>query len=285
HRRVRRAARGGARLRAQRDRSVLAGRVPRPGSPVRRRSSPSRCRHPGRHSGGGGGGGKELLIQAGGLDGYDAGGMVHPGAVDVAAGPSAAQRQVVATLTGRTAHAAANPRLGRNALDGAATACQATAQLRQHIPTTDRVHGVFLEGGPRPNIVPERAVLAFFLRSRTIDGVLALSERVEAAFRGAALTAGVEVEVAWDAEPIYLPHRINEPLAQRYAATLADRREVLPVRWEAESPGSSDIGNVSHLFPTIQPTVAIGDPDIPGHSRERADSTLTPDGRRAIVDS
>ena len=232
-----------------------------------------------------GGGGKELLIQAGAFDGYDAAVMVHPGGHDVAAGPSAAKRQVVATFRGRTAHAAANPHLGRNALDGAVTAYQAIAQLRQHILSTDRVHGVFLEGGTRPNIVPERAVLEFFLRSRTIEGVLALSERVEASFRGAALAAGVEVDIAWDDEPIYLPHRINATLAERYAAALADRREVLPVQWVADAVGSSDIGNVSHLLPTIQPIVAIGDPAIPGHSRERADSTQTPDGVRAIADS
>lgn len=231
-----------------------------------------------------GGGGKELLIQAGALDGYDAAVMVHPGNRDVAAGPSAAKRQVVATFTGRTAHAAANPHLGRNALDGAVTAYQSIAQLRQHIQGGDRVHGVFLEGGTRPNIVPERAVLEFFLRSPSIDGLLELSDRVEATFRGAALAAGVAVDVAWDAEPIYLPHRINTPLAQRYAANLADRREVQAVVPDA-SGGSSDIGNVSHVLPTIQPTVAIGEPDIPGHSRERADSTLTPDGKRAIVDS
>lgn len=231
-----------------------------------------------------GGGGKELLIQAGALDGYDAAVMVHPGNRDVAAGPSAAKRQVVATFTGRTAHAAANPHLGRNALDGAVTAYQSIAQLRQHIAAGDRVHGVFLEAGTRPNIVPERAVLEFFLRSPSIEGVLALSERVEATFRGAALAAGVEVDVTWDAEPIYLPHRINEPLAQRYAANVADRREVLPVVPDAAG-GSSDIGNVSHVVPTIQPTVAIGDPNIPGHSRERADSTLTPEGKQAIVDS
>ncbi|WP_147915351.1 amidohydrolase [Ruania zhangjianzhongii] len=231
-----------------------------------------------------GGGGKELLIQAGALAGYDAAVMVHPGAADIAASPSAAKRQVVATFTGRTAHAAANPHLGRNALDGAVTAYQAIAQLRQHIVATDKVHGVFLEAGTRPNIVPERAVLEFFLRSRTIEGVLALSERVEAALRGAALAAGVEVDVAWDAEPIYLPQRINTVLAERYSANLADRRAVQPVVAEA-SGGSSDIGNVSHVVPTIQPYVAIGDPDIPGHSRERADSTLTPDGQRAIVDS
>lgn len=231
-----------------------------------------------------GGGGKELLIQAGALDGYDAAVMVHPGNRDVAAGPSAAKRQVVATFTGRTAHAAANPHLGRNALDGAVTAYQAIAQLRQHLQVGDRVHGVFLEGGTRPNIVPERAVLEFFLRSPTIDGLLELSDRVEATFRGAALAAGVEVDVVWDVEPIYLPHRINIPLAERYAANLADRREVQAVVPDA-SGGSSDIGNVSHVVPTIQPTVAIGEPDIPGHSRERADSTLTPDGKRAIVDS
>lgn len=232
-----------------------------------------------------GGGGKELLIQAGAFDGYDAAVMVHPGGQDIAAGPSAAKRQVVATFRGRTAHASANPHLGRNALDGAVTAYQAIAQLRQHILTTDRIHGVFLEAGTRPNIVPERAVLEFFLRSRTVEGLIALSDRVEATFRGAALTAGVEVDVVWDDEPIYLPHRTATSLAQRYADNLAGRREVLPVLHEAAAVGSSDIGNVSHVLPTIQPVVKIGDPDIPGHSRERADSTLTPDGERAIADS
>ncbi|GMA30934.1 M20 family metallopeptidase [Litorihabitans aurantiacus] len=232
-----------------------------------------------------GGGGKELLIQAGAFDAYDAAVMVHPSGRDVAAGPLSAKRQVVATFRGRTAHAAANPHLGRNALDGAVTAYQAIAQLRQHIPTTDRVHGVFLEAGTRPNIVPERAVLEFFLRSPEIDSLLALSERVEAVFHGAALTAGVGVDVVWDAEPIYLPHRLNAPLAERYAANLAGRREVPTRREDTAAVGSSDIGNVSHVLPTIQPFVAIGDPDIPGHSRERADSTLTPDGERAIADS
>lgn len=231
-----------------------------------------------------GGGGKELLIQAGVFDGYDAAVMVHPGNRDIAAAQSSAKRQVVATFTGRTAHAAANPHLGRNALDGAVTAYQSIAQLRQHILATDKVHGVFTEGGTRPNIVPERAVLEFFLRSASIEEMLLLSGRVEATFRGAATAAGVEVEVAWDGEPIYLPHRINVPLAQRYGENLAELREVEPVSGAAGA-GSSDIGNVSHVVPTIQPTVAIGDPDIPGHSRERADSTLTADGKRAIVDS
>lgn len=231
-----------------------------------------------------GGGGKELLIQAGVFDGYDAAVMVHPGNRDIAAAASSAKRQVVATFTGRPAHAAANPHLGRNALDGAVTAYQAVAQLRQHILASDKVHGVFLEGGTRPNIVPERAVLEYFLRSASIEGLLSLSERVEATFHGAAQAAGVEVDVAWDAEPIYLPHRINAPLAQRYAQNIAELREVEPVS-EVPGAGSSDIGNVSHVVPTIQPTVAIGDVDIPGHSRERADSTLTADGMRAIVDS
>ena len=233
-----------------------------------------------------GGGGKELLIQAGAFEGFDASVMVHPGGVDVAAGPSNAKRQVIARFTGRTAHAAANPQLGRNALDAAVTAYQSIAQLRQHIVATDRVHGIFLEGGTRPNIVPEFAALEFFLRSRSVDGILALSERVEAAFRGAALAAGVEVDVVWDGEPIYLPQRVNTPLAEAFVAASAPRREVAVLADAGEAGlGSSDVGNVSHLLPTIQPTVAIGDPNIPGHSRERADSTQTPDGVRAIVDS
>ena len=233
-----------------------------------------------------GGGGKELLIQAGAFEGFDASVMVHPAAVDVAAGPSNAKRQVVATFRGRTAHAAANPHLGLNALDAAVTAYQSIAQVRQHILTTDRVHGVFLEAGTRPNIVPERAVLEFFLRSRSVESLLALSERVEAAFRGAAIAAGVEVDIEWDGEPVYLPQRINATLAQRFVDHSAPRREVIAVQEDTGAGlGSSDVGNVSQILPTIQPTVAIGGPDIPGHSRERADSTLTPDGYRAIVDS
>ncbi|WP_454301635.1 amidohydrolase [Salana multivorans] len=122
-----------------------------------------------------GGGGKELLIQAGAFDGFDASVMVHPGELDAAAFVANAKRQVVATFRGKAAHAAGNPQLGRNALDAAVTAYQAVAQLRQHIVDTDRVHGVFVEGGTRPNIVPERAVLEFFLRSRTVDSILEAS--------------------------------------------------------------------------------------------------------------
>lgn len=233
-----------------------------------------------------GGGGKELLVQAGAFDGFDASVMIHPGGVDAAAVVANAKRQVVATFTGATAHAAANPHLGRNALDAAVTAYQAIAQLRQHIVDTDRVHGVFLEAGTRPNIVPERAVLEFFLRSRSVDSLLALSRRVENAFRGAALAADVEVDVAWDTEPIYLPHRLNRVLAERFSERSAPRRSVVVAVEDTGQPaGSTDVGNVSQLLPTIQPIVAIGAPDIPGHSRERADSTLTPDGRRAILDS
>lgn len=233
-----------------------------------------------------GGGGKELLIQAGLFEGFDAAVMVHPGAKDVAAGPSTAKRQVIARFTGRTAHASANPHLGRNALDAAVTAYQSIAQLRQHMVGTDRVHGIFLEGGTRPNIVPESASLEFFLRSRSVDGIIALSERVEAAFKGAALSAGVEVDVDWDVEPIYLPQRINEPLAKVFSAVSMPRRSVQVLEDDPVAGlGSSDVGNVSQILPTIQPTVAIGSPDIPGHSRERADSTQTPDGVRAIVDS
>ena len=233
-----------------------------------------------------GGGGKELLIQAGAFDGFDASVMVHPGELDAAAFVANAKRQVVATFRGKAAHAAGNPQLGRNALDAAVTAYQAVAQLRQHIVDTDRVHGVFVEGGTRPNIVPERAVLEFFLRSRTVDSILELSERVENAFRGAALAAGVEVDVVWDGEPIYLPYRLNRTLAERFVAHSEPRRDVVAVIEDTGQPaGSTDVGNVSQLLPTIQPSVAIGDRGIPGHSRERADSTLTPDGRRAIVDS
>src|SRR3546814_15781019 len=68
-----------------------------------------------------------------------------------------AVQEVSATYTGHAAHAAAAPHLGRNALDAAVLGYVNVAALRQHIRPDERIHGVFGEGGGKPNMVPRRA--------------------------------------------------------------------------------------------------------------------------------
>ena len=217
-----------------------------------------------------GGGGKELIARAGGFDEVDAVVMLHPAGFEAAEHPWIGVRTVDVTYTGLAAHASAMPFLGRNALDAAVNAYQGMAQLRQHMLPTDRVHGIITDGGQKPNIVPERAALTFYLRSALPDTLAVLVEHAENVFRGAAQMTGTHVELGWDPTPVYLPVRNNHPLALRWATNVATRGRVsLPQGIIPEAlTGSTDLGNVSVRVPAIHPTLAIAPAGVTIHSPE-----------------
>ncbi|HVM19263.1 MAG TPA: amidohydrolase, partial [Egibacteraceae bacterium] len=233
-----------------------------------------------------GGGGKELIARAGGFDAVDAAVMLHPAGFEVAEHAWIGVRRVDVTYTGLAAHASAMPFLGRNALDAAVNAYQAMAQLRQHMLPTDRIHGVITDGGQKPNIVPERAALSFYLRSATPETLAVLAERAEQIFAAAAQMAGVGVDVAWDPTPVYLPVRNNHTLALRWATNMAERgRVALPQGVIPEAmTGSTDLGNVSVRVPAMHPTVAIAPPGVAIHSPEFARYAVSEEADRAVVD-
>jgi amidohydrolase len=215
-----------------------------------------------------GGGGKERIAQSGGFDDVDAALMLHPFGADVAVHPWLGVRTFDVVYHGISAHAAASPHLGRNALDGVVTAYTGFSQLRQHLLPTDRVHGVITDGGQKPNIVPERAAASFYLRSASPEGLAELVERAEATFTGAAHLTGTRVEILWDPVPLYLPVRNNATLAARYAEHLAPRgRKVLPAGvLPGEMTGSTDLGNVSVRIPSIHPLLGIAPMDVAIHT-------------------
>src|SRR3546814_3501885 len=111
-----------------------------------------------------------------------------------------AVQEVSATYTGHAAHAAAAPHLGRNALDAAVLGYVNVAALRQHIRPDERIHGVFGEGGDKPNIVPSRARTDWMVRSPSIVSLGPLKERFVACLEAGAAAAGCTVELAWRSE-------------------------------------------------------------------------------------
>ena len=233
-----------------------------------------------------GGGGKELIAKAGGFDEVDAALMLHPFGADAAEHPWLGVRQVEAVFHGLAAHASAMPFFGRNALDAAVTAYQSMAQLRQHMLPTDRIHGIFTDGGQKPNIVPERAAVQFYLRSAEPETLRVLSERARKVFEGAALASGARLELRWDTAPVYLPVRNNHALAARYAANLAPRgRKVLPLGvLPGEISGSTDMGNVSVRVPGIHPLLAIAPPYVTIHTAPFAEHAASQAADEACVD-
>jgi len=233
-----------------------------------------------------GGNGKELLARAGAFDLVDAAIMVHPFSYDAADHPFIGRRIVRVRYTGVAAHASASPFMGRNALDAVALNYQAVGFLRQHLPPGDRIHGVVLAGGDRPNIVPAFAELEYYLRSPAVETLKDLSNRVEDIARGSALSTGTTVEVQWDPAPYSLPIRFNQPLTARWAVRQAElgrtvlTRAVVP----SELAASTDFGNVSARVPSIHPVIRVSPPGISLHTVEFAEYAQGPDGDLAVLD-
>jgi amidohydrolase len=233
-----------------------------------------------------GGGGKELMARDGAFDGVDAVVMLHPFSYDAAVQPFLGRRQLRVTYTGIAAHASAQPFMGRNALDAVVAGYQGIAMLRQHVPDSDRVHGVITDGGQRPNVVPETAEALYYVRSATPETLADLCRRVEAIVVAAAAMTGCGYLLRWDEQPAYLPIRANLELAARWTRHQARRgRSALPPGvTPASLAGSTDLGNVSVRVPSIHPMIAIADPDTSMHTTGFAVAAASPAGDRAVLD-
>lgn len=231
-----------------------------------------------------GGGGKVFMAEAGAFDDVDAALMVHPAGFDLARFSAIAIQEVTARYRGEAAHAAAAPHAGRNALDAAVLGYQNVAALRQHIRDGERVHGIVTDGGRAPNVVPDRAETRWFVRSPSVDGLRRLKERVAACLEAGASATGCEVELSWR-HPAFADMVDNEPMVSRYGANLARTGRKLREPDAASAVlGSTDMGNVSHIVPSIHPMIAVSPPDIAIHTESFARHAGAPEGDRAVLD-
>ena len=231
-----------------------------------------------------GGGGKVALIDDGAFDDVDAAVMVHPAGVDLDHMQVVANQQLLVQFHGRAAHAAAAPWKGANALDAAVLAYQGVAALRQHIRPDERLHGIFTDAGDKPNIVPRHASMHWYVRAGRQAQLDDLRERVMGCMRGAAEAAGCTMTHEW-LEPVYADMRDNGPLVAAYVANAAAvGREVRAPDEETAVVGSTDMGNVSYVVPSIHPMIQVSPPDVAIHTPEFTAFAVGADGDRAVVD-
>ncbi len=231
------------------------------------------------------GNGKEVMAQGGAFEGVDASMMVHPAGFDMVTMPCLAIAEVEVVYHGRAAHASAMPFRGLNALDALVSAYQSIAQLRQHIQQTERIHGIIVEGGMAPNIVPERASGRFYVRAKDGVELANLKKRVQACFEAGALATGTRLEALWSRSDA-LDLKTNWPLAHAYEANAKSLgRELMdPSLLPPGLAGSTDMGNVSHRVPSIHPMIQVSPPHVVIHNQEFAAYAKSERGDRAIVD-
>ena len=231
------------------------------------------------------GGGKELMARQGAFSGVDAAMMIHPAGVNLATMPSIAWSEVVVSYRGVSSHASAMPERGVNALDALITAYNAIAMLRQHIRPTERIHGVILKGGDAPNIVPEFASGHFYVRAKDMKDLAALRPRVLACFEAGARATGATLSVEWGGVD-YLDLKTSWPIANRFQINGESLGRVFtPLeQLPASVKGSTDMGNVSHLTPSIHPMLACAPPHVSIHNPEFARYAGSESGDQAAID-
>ena len=226
-------------------------------------------------------GGKVTMIARGAFEGVDVAMMAHPMPVDLADPPMLGVAHVDVEYHGRAVHASVAPEQGVNALDAVVTAYQAVAQLRHHIRRDARLHGIITNGGSAANIIPHFASATFYVRAQQPGYLEDLKQRVQRCFEAGALATGCEMKVDWHADLEYAPMRGNRPLAEAYRRNgeLAGRRFL---DLKNVSTGSSDMGNVSQVVPSIHPTFGVGASAV-NHTPEFTAAAVTDAAHEAML--
>jgi amidohydrolase len=219
------------------------------------------------------GSGKQFMLDDGLFEGLDAALLFHPGDRDMVGCLLLASEDVDVTFGGRAAHAASEPWEGRNALDALVLLFQAIGLWRQQLPQHARVHGIVLEGGTAANIIPDRGTARFMIRSTDQAYYESMRERMRALVTGAAMMADVTGEAVFSGGSTTM--KDNALLAGLWTANLVAAGRV-DEGVDPEHIGSSDMGNVSLVLPTIHPTLAICDHGVAWHSIESRDAAATP---------
>src|SRR3989338_4634579 len=228
-----------------------------------------------------GGGGKLSLIKAGVFNGVDTAMMIHPDIKTKVRANFLANVQVRFKFYGKTAHAAASPFLGKNALDAVILTFNTINALRQQLPSDVRIHVIITDGGERPNIIPAFASCWFYVRTKDKDYLETLIEKVKVCAQAGATATGCRIEIEMG-ENRYYPMKHNKALENLFRESL----EFLNIKeslQEERGTGSSDIGNVSHILPTIHPNIKICNDAPPTHSKEFAQAAISSQGDEGLI--
>lgn len=231
------------------------------------------------------GGGKIPLLKAGAFEDAAFSLMVHgmsgPDQSAASVAFTAVERFEV-TFTGRSAHAAGTPEKGINAGSAATLALNAIALIRQTLPPATNVNAIVTVGGEATNIIPETTVVQVEARAYDLDTWRELRRRVLACFEGAAIATGCSWTHRRTENP-YAPMNHDASLAKVWDANLVATGRTLD-HTRRFGGGSTDMGNVSQVMPTIHGMVSVLGSDAVPHNPEFTAAAVSPAADDAILD-
>ncbi|HKY31548.1 MAG TPA: amidohydrolase [Candidatus Polarisedimenticolia bacterium] len=238
-------------------------------------------------------GGKVYMAREGLFQGIDVVVAWHPDTktrADLTSGQALVDLSV--EFKGKSAHAAFDPWNGRSAVDAMELFTHGINMLREHVRPSVRMHYVIQKGGDVPNVIPEEARLWLWVRDWERRGVESVLERVRDIAAGAGMMAGAEARITIQGGDYELlinqrgARLIHENLSwlgpiqytdeeQQFARSLQTAAGVEPAGvdgsvhpLEGQEPegGSTDVGDVSWLVPTLHMSVVTAPSNVPWHA-------------------
>ncbi|MBS1946801.1 MAG: amidohydrolase [Bacteroidetes bacterium] len=243
-----------------------------------------------------GGSGKVYMVRAGLFSNVDIVMHWHPGSENkVELRRSMANISAKFRFHGLAAHAAAAPDKGRSALDAVEGMDMMVNMMREHVPSSTRIHYVITDGGKAPNVVPDFAESYYYVRNQDRSIVQDVFERVVKAAEGAALGTGTTMDyeitggvydllpnktlaeamqknllmiggVAYTDENVEFAKKIQATFSYK-APGIETAKIVQPLSEEKDDGGgSTDVADVSWAVPTVGLNAATWVPGTPAHS-------------------
>lgn len=232
------------------------------------------------------GGGKVDLINAGALEDVAAAMMIHPEGRSNTVDPAFLAIQAYQVeFHGKPAHASGSPELGINALDAVIQSYNSISTLRQHLLPSDRVHGIITHGGEVANVIPSYTRSEWMIRATTDERLVEVTAKVMACFEAAARATGCTVEITPEGHP-FSEMTSNPTMVDLFKTNSAalGRHMVHFDDLNDQSTGSSDMGNISQVVPSIHPSLFVDAGGADNHQPEFAAATITPSGELALHD-
>ena len=203
-------------------------------------------------------GGKQELVYRGEFDDVDMAMMIHADKNAPAASvnlPETSNGFVGMTIQyiGKEAHAAGAPDQGINALNAAMLGMMGVHALRETFREQDvvRVHPIITKGGDLVNIVPADVRMETYVRAKTMDAIDGTYGKVMRALSAGGDAVGAETRIT--TIPGYLPLACCQELNALFGANAGQFMPAEQITASGHFGGSTDMGDISHIMPTIQP--------------------------------
>ena len=205
-------------------------------------------------------GGKQELIRLGEFDDIDMAMMVHaqgatPERAAFIGGGSLGFVAKTIDFIGKAAHAGGAPHEGVNALNAAMAAMMCIHAQRETFRDEDkiRVHPIITNGGELVNVVPAKVTMETYVRGATFPAIRDAAAKVDRAIEGASMAIGAKCEIK-DYKG-YLPLVQSAELGDIFAENIRLISEDIKIYRGVDMVGSTDIGDLGHIMPIIQPTM------------------------------